>query len=204
MKNKLKTSLIICVIFLFTIAGLTAQGFSIDNGRLFDANGKEFIIRGIAHPHTWYLKNVGSLADIAAAGENAVRVVCSSGDRWAETTDSELTEIIDVCKGHRILPVLEVHDTTGYGEESAAATLAQAVAYWKRHQNILTGEESYVIINIGNEPYGNNNTANWVNDTINAIQSMRSAGFRHTLVVDAPNWGPGLVIYHERQCTINF
>lgn len=189
MENKLKVSLTALVLLLFTISGLAAQGFSVNNGRLYDANGNEFIIRGVAHPHTWYLKNIGAIADIAGVGANAIRVVCSSGDRWEETGDSQLTEILDASIGHRVIPILEVHDTTGYGEESAAATLAQAVSYWQRHQSVLTGQEEYVIINIGNEPYGNSNTGNWVNDTINAIQSMRSAGFRHTLIVDAPNWG---------------
>jgi hypothetical protein len=59
----------------------------------------------------------------------------------------------------------------------------------RNHQSVLSGQEAYVIINIGNEPYGNNNTSSWVNDTIGAIQSKRNAGFDHTLVVDAPNWG---------------
>ena len=189
MKNELKVILAVLVFLLLIASGLTAQGFNVSGGRLYDANGNEFIIRGVAHPHAWYLNNVSSLADIASVGANAIRVVCSSGDRWGETTDSQLTEIIEVSKGHRIIPILEVHDTTGYGEEGAAATLAQAVSYWQRHQGVLSGEESYVIINIGNEPYGNNNTASWVNDTRSAIQSMRNAGFSHTLIVDAPNWG---------------
>ena len=54
---------------------------------------------------------------------------------------------------------------------------------------MLIGQEAYVMINIGNEPYGNVNTANWVNDTKNAILEMRNAGFQHTLIIDAPNWG---------------
>jgi mannan endo-1,4-beta-mannosidase len=189
MKKKSKVIMTVIVFLLLTVSGLTAQGFYVSNGRLYDANGNEFIIRGVSHPHAWYIKRIGSIADIASVGANAVRVVCSSGDRWPETSDKELTEIIDVSKGHRVIPILEVHDTTGYGEESKAATLAQAVTYWKKHKSVLDGQESYVIINIGNEPYGNNNTDNWVNDTISAIQSMRSAGFQHTLVVDAPNWG---------------
>jgi len=67
--------------------------------------------------------------------------------------------------------------------------MAQAVNYWQQIQSVLAGQEAYVIINLGNEPWGNLNTANWVNDTKNAIAQMRRAGFRHTLMVDAPNWG---------------
>ena len=46
-----------------------------------------------------------------------------------------------------------------------------------------------MIINIGNEPYGNHNPARWINDTKNAILALRDAGFQHMLMVDAPNWG---------------
>ncbi|HEX8627975.1 MAG TPA: cellulase family glycosylhydrolase, partial [Catenuloplanes sp.] len=47
----------------------------------------------------------------------------------------------------------------------------------------------YVIINIGNEPIGNNNYQRWTGDTTGAIRKLRSAGFTHTLMVDGPNWG---------------
>ena len=85
--------------------------------------------------------------------------------------------------------MLEVHDTTGYGEATDAISLAQAVEYWKKIKSVLVGQEAYVIINIGNEPYGNVNASGWINDTKNAILAMRTAGFQHMLMVDAPNWG---------------
>lgn len=46
-----------------------------------------------------------------------------------------------------------------------------------------------MIINIGNEPSGNNNASGWINATKNAIAEMRNTGFQHMLMVDAPNWG---------------
>lgn len=45
------------------------------------------------------------------------------------------------------------------------------------------------MINIGNEPIGNTNPAQWTAATSAAIQKMRSNGFQHLLMVDAPNWG---------------
>jgi mannan endo-1,4-beta-mannosidase len=87
--------------------------------------------------------------------------------------------------------MLEVHDTTGYGEEPAAASLDAAVDYWVSIQEVLEGEEDYVLINIGNEPIGNGDAAvaMWADDTSAAITRMRDAGFEHTLIIDAPNWG---------------
>ncbi|HEY1175104.1 MAG TPA: cellulase family glycosylhydrolase, partial [Phytomonospora sp.] len=87
--------------------------------------------------------------------------------------------------------VLEVHDTTGYGDQAGAATLDQAATYWISIANALKGQEDYVIVNIGNEPYGNNaaTVANWATDTANAVKRLRGNGFEHTIMVDAPNWG---------------
>ena len=71
-----------------------------------------------------------------------------------------MANVIQLCKSNRLICVLEDHDTTGYGEDSAAVSLASAVSYWKEIQSVLTGQEAYVIINIGNEPYGNTNPTN--------------------------------------------
>jgi mannan endo-1,4-beta-mannosidase len=91
-------------------------------------------------------------------------------------------------KSNRLICMFEVHSTTGYGDQSAA-TLSQAADYWLNIRSALNGQERYVLINIGNEPYGNTNTAGWTNDTINAIRKIRNGGMTHTLVVDGPNWG---------------
>ncbi|MFC3996811.1 glycoside hydrolase family 5 protein [Nocardiopsis sediminis] len=166
-------------------------GFRVDNGRLRDANGNEFIMRGVSHAHTWFPNETGSFADIKAKGANTVRVVLSSGQRWTENSVDDVAAVVDECTANRLICVLEVHDTTGRGDEGAAATLDQAVDYWLRVQSALEGQEDYVIVNIGNEPYGNNAELNqeWAGATSDAIVRLRDAGFDHTLVADAPNWG---------------
>ncbi|MEV4639738.1 cellulase family glycosylhydrolase [Actinoplanes sp. NPDC049548] len=166
-----------------------AAGFTVSGSRIFDANGNAFVMRGVNHAHTWYPDKLGSLADIKALGANTVRVVLSSGDRWTRNDAADVTRVIDHCKVNRLICVLEVHDTTGYGEESAATTLARAADYWISIKDALAGQERYVILNIGNEPYGNTGTAGWVTDTRNAITRLRAAGFEHSIMVDAPNWG---------------
>jgi mannan endo-1,4-beta-mannosidase len=58
-------------------------------------------------------------------------------------------------------------------------------------RSALVGQESYVMLNIGNEPFGNNASvsATWASATSSAIQRLRSNGFEHLIVVDAPMWG---------------
>ncbi|MFC8298739.1 cellulase family glycosylhydrolase [Micromonospora orduensis] len=166
-----------------------AAGFTVANGTLYDANGTEFIMRGVNHAHTWYPQQTSSFADVKALGANTVRVVLSSGDRWTRNTNADVANVISLCKANRLICVLEVHDTTGYGEQSGAITLARAVDYWISLADVLAGQEKYVIVNIGNEPYGNQNYGSWATDNAAAIKRLRTAGLTHTIMVDAPNWG---------------
>ncbi|MFD3333920.1 cellulase family glycosylhydrolase [Streptomyces sp. NPDC058700] len=164
-------------------------GLRVDNGRLYEANGNEFVMRGVNHAHAWYPERAGSIADIAAKGANTVRIVLSSGDRWTRTTTDQVSSLIDRCRTSKLICVLETHDTTGYGEEPAAASLDRAADYWISLKSALVGQEDYVVVNIGNEPFGNNDQGAWTNATKSAIGKLRGAGLRHALMVDAPAWG---------------
>jgi mannan endo-1,4-beta-mannosidase len=166
-----------------------AVGLRVSGTRVVESNGNTFIMRGVNHPHVWFQNNTSSFADIKSFGTNTVRVVLGSGQRWGPSTD--VANVIALCKQNRLICVLEAHDTTGFGEDGAAATLDQAASYWISQASALRGQENYVIINIGNEPFGNNQqvNANWASATSNAIGRLRSAGLEHLIMVDAPNWG---------------
>ncbi|WAU83049.1 cellulase family glycosylhydrolase [Streptomyces sp. Qhu-G9] len=172
-----------------TPAQAAPTGFRVQNGRLLEASGNDFVMRGVNHAHTWYPDRISSFAHIKAKGANTVRVVLASGDRWTRNDTADVANVVSQCKQNRLICVLEVHDTTGYGEQSGAATLARAADYWISVKSALTGQENHVIVNIGNEPYGNSNYTAWTADTKAAIQKLRNGGFNHTIMVDAPNWG---------------
>ncbi|GIF78074.1 cellulase family glycosylhydrolase [Asanoa siamensis] len=181
----------LAALFVLTIGSpaRAAAGFTVSNGRLYDANGTEFVMRGISHAHTWYTGQTRAFADIKATGANTVRVVLSGG-RWPANSASDVANVISLCRQNRLICVLENHDTTGYGEQSGSVPLSTAVDYWIGLRDVLAGQERYIIINIGNEPVGNNAVSpTWTQATTTAIQRMRTAGFDHTLMVDAPNWG---------------
>ncbi|MFD5847091.1 cellulase family glycosylhydrolase [Streptomyces chartreusis] len=181
--------LLLPLLALGSPAHAAPPGFRIANGRLLESNGNDFVMRGVNHAHTWYPDRVSALAHIKAKGANTVRVVLSSGDRWTRNDAADVSNVVAQCRQNRLICVLEVHDTTGYGEQSGAVTLSRAADYWIGVQSALAGQEDYVIVNIGNEPYGNTNYSAWTADTKAAVQKLRSAGFRHTIMVDAPNWG---------------
>ncbi|MER7399635.1 cellulase family glycosylhydrolase [Streptomyces sp. NPDC000151] len=170
----------------------TAPGFHVADGRLLDANGEEFVLRGVNHAHAWYpTRTAQALKDVKALGANSVRVVLATGDRWTKNDTADVAAVVSQCKQNRLVCVLEAHDTTGYGEQAGAVTLSRAVDYWISIKDAVQGQEKYVLLNIGNEPYGNgaSGATSWTADTENAIGRMRAAGFAHTLMVDAPNWG---------------
>ncbi|MGA5896096.1 cellulase family glycosylhydrolase [Streptomyces venetus] len=181
--------LLLSFLSLGTPAHAAATGFRIENGRLLEASGNDFVMRGVNHAHTWYPGETQSLADIKALGANTVRVVLSDGHRWTKNSAQDVAGVIAQCKANRLICVLEVHDTTGYGEEAAAGTLDHAADYWIGLKDVLAGQEDHVIINVGNEPWGNTNPAGWTDPTIAAVKKLRGAGFTHTIMVDAPNWG---------------
>ncbi|TDB76134.1 cellulase family glycosylhydrolase, partial [Micromonospora sp. KC723] len=166
-----------------------AVGLRVDAGRIVEANGSNFVMRGASHAHIWYPSQTSSFANIKALGANTVRVVLGSGQRWGPSND--IPDIVNLCRTNRLICVLEVHDTTGYGDESEAATLDQAASYWISKRSELAGTENFIVVNIGNEPMGNNASvsATWPTATSNAIRRLRTAGFEHMLMVDAPMWG---------------
>ncbi|MCD0451142.1 cellulase family glycosylhydrolase [Actinocorallia sp. API 0066] len=175
-------------VFVGAVPAQAAGGFTVSGGKIYDANGNLFVPQGVNHAHAWYPSQTSSIAAIREAGANTVRVVLSGG-RWGTNSASDVANIIDLCKRNQLVCMLENHDTTGYGEDGAARSLSAAAQYWVGIASVLRGQEAYVMINIGNEPFGNSGYQNWASDTVAAINTLRSAGLSHTLVVDAPNWG---------------
>ncbi|MEH1100642.1 cellulase family glycosylhydrolase [Micromonospora sp. CPCC 205561] len=178
---------VVASVLVFVKPADAAVGLHVEGRDIVEANGRPFVMRGVNHPHVWFTGQTDSFADVKALGANTVRVVLGSGKRWGPSTD--VANVISLCKQNRLICVLEVHDTTGYGEEGAAASLDEAVDYWISQKSALVGQEGYVVINIGNEPIGNVNAGQWTAATAAAITKMRANGFEHLLMVDAPNWG---------------
>lgn len=174
-------------ILMYVQPASAAVGLHVSGRTIVEANGQPFIMRGVNHPHVWYTGQTSSFAAIKTAGANTIRVVLGSGKRWGPSSD--VPAVISLCKQNKLICVLEVHDTTGYGEEGAAASLDEAANFWISQKSALVGQESYVVINIGNEPIGNTNAAQWTGATTAAIQKLRTNGFEHLLMVDGPNWG---------------
>lgn len=177
----------------------TMSGFYVADGKLYDGTDHEFIMRGVNYPYAWFKDQQATtekFADIASTCSNTVRVVLSNGEQWERNTGAEVAAIIAAAKNHNLVVMLEVHDVTGYGQNSSAAAPQTAVDYWLSEdiRTAIEGEEGYVLINIANEAFGNaaaeqEDRQIWLDFYSAAIVELRDAGLSHTLVVDAPNWG---------------
>lgn len=178
---------------LLLAPGLSFAGFSIQSGQLVDNNGVPFVMRGINYPYTWYQSRPTQqdFAAMAATGANTVRIVLSTGGQWARVSGTQVSQLIQWAKDNRMIAVLEVHDSTGWSEQTTAVPISNAVAYWTSSdiRAAINGQENFVIVNIANEPFGNTTTANYLPDTIAAIQALRTAGLTHTIMIDGATWG---------------
>ena len=167
----------------------TVGGFFTTNGiELIDATGAPFLIAGINNPHAWFKeKAFNALFYIAETGANTVRVV------WTDKGDAgELEKIIKRCIELKMIPMVELHSATGKHDTEPLLNMAK---YYAREDvaNMLKRYERYLLINIANE-WGDHfvKSAHWLESYTQAIAIMRQAGFKTTLVVDAPGWGQNI------------
>lgn len=162
-------------------------GFYVDKTGLYDANGNEFVMRGVNHAHTWFKNELNTaIPAIAATGANTVRIVLSSGEQWAKNSASDVKNVIELCKKNKLICVLEVHDITGKND---IAGLRSVTDYWIEIKNALIGNEAYVILNIANEWIGDWDSETWYNGYSEAVKRLRNAGLCNTIMIDAAGWG---------------
>lgn len=199
-------SAVLAVLF-FSTAVSTAQvikpdyvrskGFFTLNGKIYNPDGSEFIMRGVSQNHYWGTEsfNLNSIDGIAKTHANTVRVVMSNAD-WqnqSRTPDKKRALVQKyIAKG--LVPMVEQHDGTCDG---SASTLEFITDIWTMPENVewLNEYEKYVILNIANEwGPGERNDAGWRywRDAYkNSITQIREAGINTMLVIDSPDCGQG-------------
>jgi mannan endo-1,4-beta-mannosidase len=167
---------------------MSGQVFTIQGTRLLDANNNEFVIRGVNNPHVWFpVKSNKALERIAALNSNTVRIVWETKGK-----PGALKKAVEKCIALNIIPMVELHDATG---DSTAEKLLQMAAYYARTdvRDVLLANEKYLLLNIANE-WGNHRVTSehWRDSYMKAVELLRNAGYRTTIVIDAPGWGQNL------------
>lgn len=168
-------------------ASREVYGFHVEGNKLLDANGNEFIMRGVNHAHTWYANHdVKALEGIAATGANTVRIVLSDGVEYNKDSAAMVAALISKCKSLNMIAVLEVHDGTGSNDP---AMIEAATAFWIEVKEALIGNEAYAILNIVNEWQGNYNKKDYEETYCKAVKELRDAGICNTILIDSSGWG---------------
>jgi mannan endo-1,4-beta-mannosidase len=163
----------------------TGNGFFVYEGKLYDANGNEFRIRGVDRDH--YDSN--SQAGIAKSGANAVRL-------FVETNyGATVTDLVNIVQTQHIaekeVPIPTAAVTTGGTLTSCSSdpnVLDAVVANWVATASQWKTLDKYMILNIANE-WGPANSTAWRDAYTNAIASLRAAGYLGTLLIDSGGCG---------------
>ena len=177
------------------------DGFYVSDGRLYDANGNEFIIRGVNSGVVWYLAGshdkigIRSMDYIAETGANALRIAWERNTRrLGLPADSTELFIEAVSKAIEREMVVIVSLWDGGGSNDVSDLMAN-VDWWLQDKikQFLNENRKYVLLNISNE-WGGHNLAGfrWAQAYQQAITALREAGVKNTLIIDASGWGQNM------------
>jgi len=189
MKNNRIIAFPVYAIFsLFLSQGMVAQTFTVSGHKLMDANGNEFVIRGMNVPFAWHFDR--SMKDLKMMSEmniNCIRIVWDTKGK-----PNALKKTVKKIVGLKMVPMIELHDATG---DTTKENLLRLAKYYAQPaiKKVLLPMEKYLLVNIANE-WGNHNTTGefWNECYREAISILRDAGYKTTIVIDAPGWGQNI------------
>lgn len=158
-------------------------GFFVDAGKLYDANGQEFRIQGIATTLWWghQERNRLSVPELAKAGANSTRLVFGPG--MGEDTAAEQRTIIQQAVASQLIPIVTDMGATC---KTDLPSFEAVVARWLEPARVayLKEFEKHVILNIANEALGFDGPQ-WRDAYVSAITRLRQAGVHATIMVDS-------------------
>src|ERR1035437_2271813 len=175
-----------------------AQGFTTNNtnGNLIDANGNNFIIKGLNIPLSWYQSNVPASIPYLKTntGSNCLRIVVNAGYNGNTSSPASFWQAsVQACIDNKIIPIIELHDWTGGtnspGDFNTMAAWYVANASYLKQSSIA----KYILIDICNE-WGTWDIANtqatlWRDGFNSAVKTIRAAGIKTSLIIDAVGYG---------------
>lgn len=166
----------------------TGVGFFVLNGKLYDANGNEFRIRGVnrAHYDSWR-----SPASIVNAKANTVRLFLYQLSVGAAKYASVLQTDHIANKEVAIATMAYFPDGSGTSGKTDPVEFAVGVQWWVANAAVFKPLERALIVNLANE-WGPANSTIWRDSNISAVAAMRAADYLGTLMIDTGGWGQNI------------
>lgn len=189
--KKILQAVLMCSIFSGVYAS-DKPGFYAEGRKIFAPGGEEVVFRGINKMFVWTDKEGDTLPEIAKTGANCVRIVWTIKDGTMEGLD----RLIQKCIEHKMIPMIELHDKTCKWDEDVFKDIT---AYWTHPKmvEIIKKHEKYLFINYGNEIGGWNVPAEeYTKKYSEAVKTMRKAGIRVPIVIDAARCGQDMNSYY--------
>jgi mannan endo-1,4-beta-mannosidase len=155
----------------------SGHGFFVAQGKLYDANGVEFRIRGVNRVH-W---DSSSAAGIAASGANTVRWNID----FSRPAGGNVALVRSQSIAERIVPIVGNWGATCSNDP---ARLAALVSTWVQQARAWSSLERSLIVNVANE-WGPSNDPVWRDAYVQAIAQLRAAGYLGTILVDSGGCG---------------
>jgi Cellulase (glycosyl hydrolase family 5) len=165
----------------------TGVGFFTLNGKIYDANGNEFHIKGADTCHwdeAW--TNCSSNCGLPNAKFNTNRMFLPVGTLSTAQIQGPITKMIS--QGIVPMPAMHWTGTADLTCQNSIATFNTAVSQWVAKASVLKPYERHILINIANE-WGSSGSTAWRDAYLSAVASLRAAGYLNTLVIDAPDCG---------------
>jgi len=162
----------------------TGDGFFVLNGKLYDANGNEFRIRGVNRCHF----DSNSQPGISHSKANAVRMFMYELSNGAATYTNVLQNQHIAYDEVPIVSMPAFPDNTLSSGNQSTTELSAGVAWWVANAKTFAALSKYLIVNIANE-WGPSNSTVWRDSYISAIAQMRAAGYTGPLLIDAGGYG---------------
>lgn len=127
--------------------------FYVNNKKIYDANGKEFLIRGVNNAHAdwdnynrfWALKSLGKISELKA---NTVRVQWKMKHSNGDLNLSHLENIIVTAKNNGLVSIIELHDSTDNNDPNMVKSCAQ---WFANNISLFQKYKRYLMINVANE-----------------------------------------------------
>ena len=179
------------------------ETFYVEGRHLHDPLGNKVILRGVNKMAVWdHVDPTGALyfPEISQTGANSVRIVWLTALDGTPTDATMLDALITNARQNHLIPMIELHDATG-----AWNGLPALVDYWVQPTivSLIQKHQAYLLVNIGNEVGDDTvSAAQFITGYSDAIQSMRTAGIRTPLVIDAAGWGKHLDILDASAATL--
>jgi len=166
------------------------QGFYVSNGKIYDANKNQFIMRGINVGPIWFdgwnkWLSLNATDNIAMTKSNVIRISWNMNLSNYGLNQSDLEKYIIRAIQYKLVPMIVIMDSTAPDPcNQDPNCLLKMAQWWASQVSLLIKYRKSILVNIANEWAGTGYTM-WRDSYYPVITTIRNAGFSGALIIDS-------------------